>query len=77
MDLNKDLLGQMLTKGNLVTLDKLFKLQAECSYTLFVGRSVGFEFQYRFLFYSLTENQHPFHAQYVNNQMLVGFIVDL
>jgi hypothetical protein len=74
---DKNPLGQMLTKGHFVTLDRLFKLQTEIFYTMFVGGSVGFEFQYRFEYYSFAEYKNLFYARCINNQVLAGFIVIL
>ncbi|MGD0338172.1 MAG: hypothetical protein ABSB78_05235 [Bacteroidota bacterium] len=75
LDLNKDLLWQIIKKGDFVTLNRLFKLQAELSYLTFVGKSIGLEFQYRFQFYSFAEYKNLFYTRYVNNQFLVGFII--
>ncbi len=76
-DLDKNLLGQILSKSDFVTLNKLFKLQTELSYTMFVGGSFGLEFQYRFQYYSFAEYKNLFYARCINNQLLVGFIIIL
>jgi hypothetical protein len=77
LDPDRNLLGQVLTKGHFVTLNRLFKLRTELSYTTFVGGSVGFEFQYRFEYYSFAEYKNLFSARCINNQVLVGFVVIL
>jgi len=77
IDLDKSLLGQIVSKGDFVTLNKLFKLQTELSYTMFVGGSFGLEFQYRFQYYSFAEYKNLFYARCINNQLLVGFIIIL
>jgi hypothetical protein len=75
LDPDRSLLGQMLTKGHFVTLNRLFKLRTELSYTMFVGGSIGLEFQYRFEYSWFAEYKNLFRARDTNNQLLAGFVI--
>jgi hypothetical protein len=76
LDLNKNIYTQLLTKGNVVTLNKLLEFQTELSYSLFLSKHLGLEFKHRFHFYSLQYGD-LFHSRYVNSQYLIGLIIKL
>lgn len=62
-------------QGNLVTMNKLFELRTEISYTMFLSSTFALEVQYRFQFYSFAQYKDLFHARYLNNEFLVGLII--
>jgi hypothetical protein len=65
----------IITHGDIVTLNKLIEYQTELSYTRFLSKSFGFEFQHRLHFYNFSHYKDLLHAQYLNNQYLMGLII--
>lgn len=78
-DLNfgQNILWQVFKKGDLITFDKLFEIQADISYKIFVSNYIGFDFQYRFQYYSFEQYESLFHSKVLNNLFLVGMMVKL
>jgi len=78
-DLNfeENVLWQVFRKGNLVSFNKLFQIQADISYNIFVSRYIGFDLQYRFQYYSFKEYKSLLRSKALNNQFLVGLMVKL
>jgi hypothetical protein len=78
-DLNfeENILWQLFKKGELVSFDKLFEVQADISYDIFVSSHLGFGVRYRFHYYSFEQYQSLFHAKVLNNRFLVGVTVKL
>jgi hypothetical protein len=77
IDLDKDILWQLLGKGDVVTFNRLFEVQVDVSYIFFVSKYVGIDLQYRWRYYSFAQYQDLFHARVLNNQFLVGLTVKL
>jgi hypothetical protein len=77
IDVDQSILLQLFTKGHIVTFDKLFEVQADVSYMFFVGNHIGFDLQYRLLYYSFAQYQDVLHAQVLNNHFLLGVTVKL
>lgn len=75
LDFDQNLLWQLFKKGNVVTFNRLFEVQADVSYMIFVSDHVGFDLRYRFLYYSFTQYEDLFHAHVLNNQFLFGVTV--
>jgi len=78
-DLNfeENVLWQVFKKGNLVSFNKLFEIQADISYNIFVSSYIGFDIRYRFQYYSFEQYEELFNSKVLNNQFLVGFMVKL
>jgi hypothetical protein len=64
-------------QGDLVSLNKLFEVRTEVTYTMFIDKTFALEVQYRFQFYSFAQYEDLFHARYLNNQFLAGLIIQL
>ena len=77
IDFNKNVLWQIFTNGDVVTLNKLFEYQTELSYTKFLTKHIGVEFEHRFHFYYFSQFEDLLHARYLSNQFLIGLIVKL
>ena len=77
IEIGKSIFWQVFTHGDFVTLNKFFEVRAEVSYTKFIGRSLGIELTYRFQFYRFAQYAEILHAHYLNNQLLLGLIVQL
>ena len=79
IDINpeQNLLGQIFKKGDLVSFNKLFEIQADVSYIYFYSNHIAFDLQYRLLYYSFVQYQDLFHAHVLNNQFLLGLTVKL
>ncbi len=77
LDPDKDPGWQLLKSGSIVTFDKMFEVQAELSYTKFVAPSVAVRAQYRFMYYSFAEYERLLWARYLNNQILVGLVIQI
>lgn len=78
-DLNfeQNILWQIFKKGDLVTFDKLFEIQADISYNIFVSNHIGFGLRYRFQYYSFEQYESLLHSKVLNNQFLIGMMVKL
>jgi hypothetical protein len=77
LDFEKNLLWQLLSKGDVVTFNRLFEVQADVSYMIFLSNHIGFDVRYRFLYYSFAQFEDLFHARVLNHQFLVGVTVKL
>jgi len=77
IDFNKNVLVQVFTNGEVVTLNKLFAYQTELSYTKFLTKHIGIEFEHRLHFYNFSYYKDLLHARSLSNQFLVGLIVKL
>jgi hypothetical protein len=77
VDFEQSLLWQLLKKGDFVTFNRLFEVQADVSYIFFVSNHIAFDLQYRLLYYSFAQYQDLFHARVLNNQFLLGMTVQL
>ena len=78
-DLNfeQNILWQIFKKGDFVTFNKLFEIQADISYNIFVSNHIGFGLRYRFQYYSFEQYESLFHSKVLNNQFLIGMMVKL
>jgi hypothetical protein len=77
IDIDKSILWQLFKTGEVVTFNRLFEVQADVAYMFFVSRHVGFDVQYRVLYYSFAQYRDELHARVLNNQVLVGMTVKL
>jgi hypothetical protein len=78
-DLNfeQNILWQIFKKGNFISFNKLFEIQADISYNIFVSNHIGFDLRYRFQYYSFAQYQTLLHSKVLNNQFLIGMMVKL
>ena len=78
-DLNfeQSVLWQIFKKGDIVTFNKLFEIQADISYNIFVSNHIGFGLRYRFQYYSFEQYESLFHSRVLNNKFLIGMMVKL
>jgi hypothetical protein len=76
-DFEGNMLWQLFKKGDIITFNKLFEVQADVSYVFFVSKRIGFDLQYRLQYYSFAQYQDLFHARVLNNQFLLGLTVKL
>jgi len=77
IDFNKNVLGQVLTNGEIVTLNKLIAYQTELTYTKFLTKHIGIEFEHRLHFYDFSHYKDLLHARSLSNQFLIGLILKL
>ncbi len=77
IDFEQSLLWQLFKKGDFVTFNKLFEVQADVSYIFFVSNHIRFDLQYRLLYYSFAQYQDLFRARVLSNQFLLGMTVKL
>jgi hypothetical protein len=77
IDFEQSILWQLFRKGDFVTFDRLFEVQADVAYTFFVSNHIGFDLQYRLQYYSFAQYGDLFHARVLNNQILLGLTVKL
>jgi hypothetical protein len=78
-DLNfkQSILWQLFKKGDFISFNKLFEIQADISYNLFVSNHIGFDLLYRFQYYSFEQYKQLFHSNVLNYQFLIGMTVKL
>jgi hypothetical protein len=77
IDVEQSIMWQLFKKGDFVTFNRLFEVQADVSYIFFVSDHIGFDLQYRLLYYSFAQYQDLFHARVLSNQFLLGVTVKL
>jgi hypothetical protein len=77
IDVDRSVLWQLFKKGNVVTFNRLFEVQADVSYVFFISNRIGFDLQYRLLYYAFAQYEDLFHARVLNNQFLIGVTVIL
>ena len=77
IDFNNNVLLHVFTNGEIVTFNKLVAYQTELSYTKFLTKHIGIEFQHRLHFYNFSHYKDLLYARYLSNQFLVGLIVKL
>jgi hypothetical protein len=77
VDFEQSLLWQLFKNGDVVTFNKLLEVQADVSYVYYVSNAIGFDLQYRLLYYSFAQYQDLFHARVLDNQILLGVTVKL
>jgi len=78
-DLNfeQSILLQIFKRGDIVTFNKLFEIQADVSYNIFVSNNICFGLRYRFQYYSFEQYESLLHSKVLNNQFLIGMMVKL
>lgn len=78
-DLNfeQNILWQIFKKGDLVTFNKLFQIQADISYNIYISNHIGFGLRYRFQYYSFEQFESLLHSKVLKNQFLIGMMVKL
>jgi|WetSurMetagenome_2_1015567.scaffolds.fasta_scaffold92599_1 hypothetical protein len=77
LDFQQSLLWQLVKTGGVVSFNRLFGVQAEASYMVFVTNHIGFDVRYRMKYYSFAQFEDLFHARVLNNQLLIGLTVTL
>lgn len=75
IDFSDNVFWNIFTHGDVVTFNKLIEYQTEISYTMFLSRRMGLEFQHRLHFYYFSHYKDLLHARYLNNQYLIGLVV--
>ncbi|MCX6151422.1 MAG: hypothetical protein NTX22_12900 [Ignavibacteriales bacterium] len=78
-DLNfeQSILWQLFKKGNFISFTKLFEIQADISYNIYVSNYIGFGIQYRFQYYSFEQYESLSSSKVLNNQFLIGMTAKL
>ena len=77
IDVEQNITWQLFKKGDVVTFNRLFEVQADVSYIFPVSNHIGFDLHYRLLYYSFAQYRDLFHARVLNNQFLLGMTVKL
>jgi hypothetical protein len=77
IDVENNIVWQLVTKGDVVTFNRLFEVQADVSYIFFVSNHIGVDLRYRLQYYSFAQYQDLFHARVLSNQLLFGVTVKL
>ena len=77
IDVEKNILWQLFKKGNFISFNKLFEIQADISYNIFISSHIGFDLRYRFQYYSFEQHESQLHSKVLNNQFLIGMMVKL
>jgi hypothetical protein len=77
IDVDKNTLWQLFKKGNFISFNKLFEIQADISYNIFISSHFGFDLRYRFQYYSFEQHESQLHSKVLNNQFLIGMMVKL
>jgi hypothetical protein len=77
IDFEQSILWQLCKKGDIVSFNRLFEVQADVSYIFVVSNHIAFDLQYRLLYYSFAQYQDLFRARVLNNQFLLGMAVKL
>lgn len=77
IDFTKNVIWQIFTNGEVVTLNKLVEYQTELAYTKFLTKHIGLEFQHRLHFYYFSQFKELLHARYLSNQFLLGLTIKL
>lgn len=77
LDFEQNVMWQVFKKGELVTFNKFFEIQADIAYKYFLSSSIGFDLRYRFRYYTFEQFKSLFRANVLNTQFLVGFKVIL
>jgi len=77
LDFEQNVLWQVFKKGDFISFNKLFEIQADISYKLFVSNLIGIDLRYRFQYYSFKQYESLFHSNVLNNQFLIGMMVIL
>lgn len=77
LNFEQNILWQIFKKGDLVTFNKLFEIQADISYNIFVSSHIGFGLRYRFQYYSFEQFESLLHSKVLKNQFLIGMMVKL
>lgn len=78
-DLNpeENTLWQLFKRGDIISFNKLFEIQADISYNIIITNSIGLGLYYRFQYYSFEQFHSLFHSKVMNNQFLIGLMVKL
>jgi hypothetical protein len=77
IDVNKNILWQLFKKGNFISFNTLFEIQADISYNFFISSHLGFDLRYRFQYYSFEQHESQLHSKVLNNQFLIGMMLKL
>lgn len=77
LDFEQNVLCQILKKGDFISFNKLFEIQADISYKFFVSDLIGVDLRYRFQYYSFEQYASLLHSNVLNNQFLIGMMVIL
>lgn len=77
LDFDRDLLWQLFSKGELVTFNRFFAMQAAVSYLMILSDHIGADIRYRLQYYTFAQNGGFSHARVLNDQLLIGVTVTL
>ena len=74
-DSDKEIVGQVISNGEILTLNKLFEIQTELSYTKFLTEHLELKLEHQFHFYSIAHFRNLLYTRSLNNQYLLGLIL--
>lgn len=77
LDFEKNVLWQLLYKGDLISFNKLFEIQSDISYKFILSSVFGVDLRYRFQYYSFEQYKSLLHSRVLNHQFLAGMLVIL
>lgn len=77
LDFDRNLLWQLFSKGDLVSFNRFFGMQAEVSYMMIFGDHMGADLRYRLLYYTFAQEGGLSSARVLNDQFLIGVTVTL
>jgi len=76
LDISKNVFWQLEKDGDFITFNNLFDIKTEISFVRNVSKHIGFELKYCFHYYKFTQFNDLFYSKSLNNQLLIGFIVN-
>lgn len=77
IDYDKGIIWQVFKNGDFVTFNKLIEFQSELAIIKSLNKNVAIELRYFFHYYNFKKYENLLHTEYVNNQFLIGLILNL
>lgn len=77
IDYDKGIIWQVFKKGDFVSFNKLIEFQSELAVIKSLNRTIAVEFRYLFHYYNFKKFENLLHTEYVNNQFLIGIILNI
>lgn len=77
LDFEQNVMWQVFKKGDFISFNKLFEIQADISYKYYISNLIGIDLRYRFQYYSFEQYESLLHSNVLNNQFLIGMMVNL
>ncbi len=72
--INLNDLWVLIKNGELISYNKLFELQSELSYTKFLGKHIGLELNYSFMYYSLAQYSNILYSKNSDSRFMLGVV---